>query len=337
MPIAPQRARNRRRPVHRRTVATVGAAVLAGTVLLTATPALAAATSIRTLVSSSAAGSVVPLSAGTYSFSDFQPKIGLVLNGRGIRGAGKTSTVIQMNAYSSTRKSSVPTATGSSNPLSLMQATGSPKLSNFTLQGTPQGHLYNGLQVLGATNAAVSSVKISSIPGSGHVPPGETFGLNDLRTSNSTYTDLEIDGAGVGASGFAGNMSSNIKVTRGYFHDNVNSAGLTLYRSTNATLTDIRSINNHMGLNFEQNSGTINVIRPNLQIPSAHGGFDFFIGGYTTHATVNIYDPVLASGKKLRILLAPTYGGKPNAQKRSDVHVYVNGVDRTSSLVTWFG
>jgi hypothetical protein len=331
----PSSAAPRRSSLRSRRNTTVGAALLAGAVLLTAQPA-AAATPLRSLVSAVGTTSTVKLATGTYSFADFQPRVGLVLGGRSLTGAGRSSTVVQMNAYSSTRRSSVPTATGSSNPLNLVQATGSPRLSNFTLQGTPQGHLYNGLQLYSTSGATVSSVKIDAIPGNAHVPPGETFGLNDLRTSSSQYTDLEIDGAGVGASGFAANMSKNVSVTRGYFHDNPYSAGLTLYRTTNATLTDVRSIGNHMGLNFEQDSGTINVVRPNLQISSANGGFDFFIGGYTTAAKVNIYDPVLPAGKKLRILLKPTYGGKPNAQKRSDVHVYVNGVDRTSTLVTWF-
>lgn len=336
MPISTAtRTPARRRPVHRRPSVALGAALLAGAVLVTAQPA-EAATSIRSMISGTSAGSTVQVPTGTWSFSDFAPVNGLTLSGRSLTGAGRSSSVVQMNAYSSTRRSSVPTAVGSSNPLYLLQASGSPRLANFTLKGTSQGHLYNGLQMLRTSNATVSNVKIVAIPGSGHVPPGETFAVNDYRTTGSKYSDLEVDGAGVGASAFAANMSSGVSITRGYFHDNVNSAGVTLYRSNGATLTDIRSINNHMGLNFEQNTGTINVVRPNLQIPSKNGGFDLFVGGFTTRARINIYDPVLPSGKKLRILLKPTYGSGPNSQKRSDVHVYVNGVDRTSTLVTWF-
>jgi hypothetical protein len=44
---------------------------------------------------------------------------------------------------------------------------------------------------------------------------------------------------------------------------------------------------------------------------------------------------VLAPGQKLRILVGKNYLGKPSPQTRANVHVYVNGVDRTNELVHW--
>jgi hypothetical protein len=47
-----------------------------------------------------------------------------------------------------------------------------------------------------------------------------------------------------------------------------------------------------------------------------------------------IVDPVLDGGK-LTIVMTPKYMGHKNVQKKSDVHVIVNGVDRTDDLVKW--
>ena len=50
-------------------------------------------------------------------------------------------------------------------------------------------------------------------------------------------------------------------------------------------------------------------------------------------ANVVINDPVLPAGQKIRINAPLQYHGVTNDQKRSNIHVYVNGVDRTSELV----
>jgi hypothetical protein len=51
--------------------------------------------------------------------------------------------------------------------------------------------------------------------------------------------------------------------------------------------------------------------------------------------TVTIVDPVLAPGQKLRLNVPLQYHGHTNGQKRSNIHVIVNGVDRTNDLVQY--
>jgi hypothetical protein len=257
--------------------------------------------------------------------------IGYNLDHTGINGAGIDKTVIEMKPHTSTRSGLVPTARGTTNQLSLLQAGGSPHLSNFTLRGTEQGHLYNGLRIGQASDARISNVKVTSVPGNDHMPPGETFGINDWRTTGSVYTGVEVDGGGVGAAGFGANSTRDITIRNSYFHDNPHSIGATFWQTNGITLEDVRSTNNRGGLNFERVSGSVRIVRPVL---GGNSDSDLSFGSDQASAKVTIIDPKTTSGGKLRIRIYGSYNG-PNKQQRSDIKVLVNGVDRTAQLVQW--
>lgn len=277
----------------------------------------------------------VELGSGMYTFNDFN-QMGstagyeIPATVSSISGSGSGSTVLQMTPHSSTRAGAVPTASYTTNQLSLLVSHGT-ALSNLTLQGTEQGHLYNGLRVHRANHTHVTNVKVAAMPGNKNYPPGETFGINDYRTVGSVYQNLEIDGAGVGAAGFGGNNSQDISITDAYFHNNPYSAGITFWQSSNITLTNVRSFNNHGGFNFERDSGTIRIVKPAWGSLGNRHSFSF--NSDQASANVSIIDPVLPAGEtKVKILVAPSYLGVPNKQQESDIHIYQNGKDVTATL-----
>lgn len=276
-------------------------------------------------------GGQTTLSAGTYTFGDFAVnEAGAVLPG-GLTGAGESRTVVTMNPGSSTKAGAVPTASGTTNPFYLLKAGGgSPVFRDFTLQGTNQGHPYNGLNIARTTNAQITDVRVNGVPGTDRVNPGETFGINDYRTVGSVYRGVEVDGQGVGASALAFNSSTDPTVQDSYFHGNPFSAGLALWQTHDATLTDVVSTHNRTGINLERTSGTINVIRPTL---SGNTAQDFYIGSDQSSVRVNIIDPKITG--KIRIRIPYPYWAGAEQQQRSDIHVIVNGVDRTSEMVQW--
>lgn len=309
-------------------------------------PAPAGGGTLAQALATRSAGQPLTLGAGTFSFDNFGSNPAHSTDGRfdqqgadipasipGIAGAGIDRTVIRMTPHTSTHAGDIPATPMTTNQYSLMRVWGSPNLHDFTLQATDQGHLYNGLRLHMVTNARVTNVKVTGVPGSASSPPGETFGINDYRSTGSVYKNIEVDGSGLGASGFGANDSSNLTITNGNFHDNRYGIGATFWQSKDITLVDCTSTNNHGGFNFERVSGTVNLIRP--RISGITSGHDISIGTDNTQAVYNIIDPVLAPGQKLRILVGKNYLGKPSPQQRSDVHVYVNGVDRANELVQW--
>lgn len=305
------------------------AAIVGGTA-----PASAASTDLLSLVKTTSSGSRLSLGTGTYSLRDFSSQNhGVTLGQVGLAGAGVGKSVISMVPYSSTKAGVIPTTPYASNPLYVVHSSGgTPGISGFTLTGTAQGHMYGGLMVAKATNARVSDVRIATIPGNANYPPGETFAVNDYATSGSVYTRIAIDGGGVSATDFAINSSSNLTINSSSFVGTKYSHGLTSWQAKNITLNDVTLKNNQSGGNFERTTGTITINRPVL---SNNGRYDFQFMTDQTGATVKITDPVLASGQKIRIQVPATYKGVPNGQKRSNIHVYVNGVDNTSTLVQY--
>ena len=291
--------------------------------------------SLRSILGAATPGRVIALATGTYDWNDFGSNLtGLDASAStaGFQGAGVDRTVLQMAPRTSTKAGSVPKALGTTNQLSLMRVTGSPVLSDFTLRGTDQGHLYNGLRVHQTADAKVTDVKVTSVPGDFDSPPGETFGINDFRTHGSVYRDVEVDGAKVGGAGFGTNNSSDVTVSGSSFHDSGYSHGATFWQTRNVTVEDTSATNNfRAGFNFERVTGDVR-----LQGTTTRGNklADIRIGNDQGSAKYTIVDPHY-SGSKLRIMLTPTYMGRANLQKRSDIRVIVNGVDRTDQVVEW--
>lgn len=294
----------------------------------------------RDLVAQSPAGQPLNLAANTYTFDDFVPS-GDGANGVGIdgqavptiAGAGVDRTVLRMTPRTSTHAGDIPTEDFASNPLDLIRiSNGSPNLHDFTVQGSDQGHMYGGLALFYPTNARVTNVKVTGIPGNDAKPPGETFGLEEYRANGSVYKNVEVDGTGVGASCFASNVSKNVTVDHGYFHGSAYAHGVALWTVENANLIDCTAADNkEVGFNFERMTGTVNLVRPVVR----NNGCDVGVASDQGSAVVNIYDPVLAPGQKLRIGWGPEYMGKPNLQRKEDVHVFINGVDRSADVLEW--
>jgi hypothetical protein len=272
------------------------------------------------------------LPAGVFRFSDFGGDLlGLDLTGR-LTGAGSERTTIEMTPKSSSKHSRVPTKHWTTNQLSLVRISAASVLSGFTLRGTDQGHLYNGLRISRSTNPRITDVRVLSIPGDDDIPPGETFGINDYRTSGATYSKVEVDGSGISGATFGTNNSNDVTVSDSFFHDAGHSNGATFWQTKNVTVRNTTSVDNKdAAFNFERVSGKVLLDHVTMR---GNDLSDLRINSDRSSAVYRIVDPVL-TGKKLTIVMTPKYMGHANVQKKSDVHVIVNGVDRTDELVKW--
>jgi hypothetical protein len=307
-------------------------------------PTTASHGNLAQAVSGTAPGQPLALGAALFEFTNFGSDLARVRGNRtdqngldlparfsGVAGAGIDRTIIRMAPHTSTKAGDIPTVPFTTNQYSLMRVTGPVNLHDFTLQSTEQGHLYNGLRMHICDNPRVTNVKITGVPGSGSSPPGETFGLSDYRTTNAIYKNLEVDGMGVGASGFGANHSTNVTIEGGNFHGNAKGIGATFWQTHNVNIIDTTSANNRNGFNFERVTGTITMVRPRIE--NISGKHDISFGTDRGSAKVTIIDPVLPPGKKLRISIGSIFQGVPNQQRRSDIQVIINGVDRTAEVV----
>jgi hypothetical protein len=222
------------------------------------------------------AGKILKLPAGVFEVSNFQTTaaIHIPANVKGIVGSGN-DTIIRVKANTSTYAKSVPAqSTGQTNPLNIIKMNDGLQpqiLSHFWLQGTEQGHLYNGLSIgKSKPGSSVTNLLITGIPGNSNTPPGETFGLNWWRSSDSVTRDVEIDGyrwtgntyasrvkgVVVGSSGFGYNSHDRAKLYNVYVHDH--STGMpTFWQSNNAQTWNLKSIRNKIAINHERSFGTV--------------------------------------------------------------------------------
>jgi len=259
----------------------------------------------------------------------FQPQVG------GLRASGVDQTIFQMRPNSSTRASEIPAqSTGATNNLSLIRIGGSgsivrsPILSDFTLLGTEQGHLYNGLLLYYATNAQIMRVKIKHIPGNASSQPGETFGGNDYRSTGSKYSFMEFDGDGVGASGFGGNLGSNLLITDSVSKNNPYSAGFTCNTYTDITYRRVVAIDNgKMGFNFERVGGAVLLDKCTML---RNKTYHINIASDTVSARYSIVDPVF-DGAKLNVKVSGFAGGAMK-QDINAIDLIINGVERPDLL-----
>ncbi len=298
---------------------------------------LAAHSTVGHTANAAPAGSIVTFGPGTFTFHDFtgssSAKNGAAIDPaiHGLQGSGVSATTFQMAPHSSTRAASVPTTYPATNQLSLLKVTAAhARLSGFTLRGSDQGHLYNGLRLDRAVSPCVSDVRVQAIPGHNSRPPGETFGINDYRSTHATYARVEVDGAGIGSVGLGANGSSDITVEDSYFHDNTGSMGASFWTVHNATVTDVIATDNRRaGLNFERVSGTVVITRPVLL---GNKEADMRIDSDQGTATYTIVDPVY-SGPYFTVEYPKSYYGHANTQSKATVHLIVHGKDRTKDLL----
>ena len=280
-----------------------------------------------------AVGAALP--SGIVGLTDFKVGPAGYVVTDSLQGAGMEATTIRMNPHTSTKAGMIPTAHMSTNPLSLVTATGSPTLSDFTLAGSDQGHLYNGLRIQKTTNARISNVRIVGIPGDSASPPGETFMLNDYGSNGNVYSNIVLDGQNVSAAGFGVNSSDNLTINGLTSINNRHSSAITFWQSGNVVMNDFNADGNHKPINMEQNHGWFVFNRP--RFGSSATGMDLSTFSTIASTPVTINDPILAPGQ--RIIIQPYQGananGGPNKQLKSDIRVYVGGVDKTDELVDW--
>jgi hypothetical protein len=279
---------------------------------------------LQTVVNKVTNNRILTLPEGSFNLKDFRNgyydglRIGTSPSAgcRGIVGSGR-NTVIRVLANTATRNRGNGYC---GTQITIGNKTGA-VLSNFTLRGGPQpnGWIYGGITVNNCPGAQLSWLYLrGGSRGYMQHPPGETFGINVMRSDNVTISDSEVDGrddAGirVAASPIGWNNSSNAKVYRTYCHHGV--AGmLTFYETTNIYTEDYKAFSTSSGpgdktgsgINHEQSQGSIHHVRPNLaingvycQLAGATGSTGMHISLANTRqdlTDVKIYEPTFDRG-----------------------------------------
>jgi hypothetical protein len=276
--------------------------------------------------------------ARTFAFQDFTPADGTldggVLGGAaGLLGAGRGRTILEIAQSTSTHAADIPTTFPSTNQLSVLRV-GTPAstsgivLRGFSVQGTEQGHLYNGLRVERVRNLRASDITVTAIPGGASSPPGETFGINDFRTTGSQWSKVVVDGDRVGASGFGVNNATNIRICDTVSKNNVHGMGFAFWQSSGIRCVDCTATDNgRAGFNFERVTGSNELIRP----VSTGNAYGIRISNDLGTGRFRIVDPQLTGGY-LTVTLPYRYNGAENQQKPSDITLVVHGKERPDLL-----
>lgn len=281
------------------------------------------------------------LGANTYRVSDFAvANAGAALTGATV-GQGVGKTILEMKPGSSTKGALVPGngnnqggLANPTNPFYLFRLSGvGASLSNLSIRGTDQGHLYNGVMLNSVADGSVRNVKISAIPGNSSANPGETFSLNLLHNSGTTtIRNVEIDGAGVAAAALATNSATGTTNIDGLrTHDLAYSAGIATWQQRG--VLNVRhwiSSNSPRALGAERLAGTINLYDPSWSAPKS--GHDITLtpwAGYPA-GRINLYLTAKPSRKFVILTNTPAV--------HSWIHVYLNGAEQDQrEYVTWQG
>lgn len=306
-------------------------------------------------VESVGTGGKVAFADGTFQFSDFNDNTQTygfrVLIANGVLGSGRSWTKFQMTPMSSTQAGRVPVSNppasnGQINPLRLMRVgwednTSPVEVAGFSLLGTNQGHLYNGLEIYRVKpGSTVHDVLVKGIPGDLSREPGETFALSFFRCESTSgspllVTNVETDGRDsggtlVGASGIGVNFGTHLKFENVNSHHMKMAHAYALYETSNLTFTNCRATDTEInGFNFENVSGTVTMTGCTT---TANKGYHLGIFTNTGSANYNIIDPVY-DGAKLRIRCTG-YNGGSQTQDTNAIKLYVGGVERPD-LIQW--
>ena len=247
----------------------------------------------------------------------------------GLVGAGIGRTTLRLAPHSSSRRREVPTAFPETNQLNVLRVVRSATvLRGFTLQGTRQGHLYNGLRVERVRGLRADHVRVLAVPGDEHQPPGETFGINDYGSVGSRWSHIRVDGRGVGASGFGVNSARDIRICDAVSKNNPSGMGFALWQSSGIALVDcVATGNGFAGFNFERVTGTVTMTRPR----ATGNRYDMRIANDRGSARYRIVDPHLHHGT-WTVWLPKRWYGTTNRQRRSDITVIVDGKRRNDLL-----
>lgn len=291
---------------------------------------------------------VVPFKAGIFEAVDFGTNnLGSLFwtGATGAAGAGVDQTVLRLKSRSSTRKAKVPAqpdkfkTDGSTNPLYLARwgssiAGNVPQkvaLSDFTAEGSEQGHTYNGLMLYYADDSTVDRVRLVGFPGDSAVNPGETFSFNVFRTARAIFNNAEFDGVGESSSLLGLNFVNGFTIRNTSLHDSAVGAAITSYQAVGGTLeyTDVDTYRNPgVAFNFEGNGTTspctINITRCSMNDNIAANVIAdaINVGGSSKITFTDCTYP-----GKLRVTVHKTVGQR---QLVSDIRVIEGGVDVTA-------
>lgn len=251
-------------------------------------------------------------------------------------GAGVGVTTYQIPA--NTAKVTAPTS--GTNQLYLIRCAGinstgtvtDPEIGGFTVQGTPQGALYNGLMVQYSNGAHVHDIAISDVPGDASSPPGETFSLNLWHANDALVERVSIDGGTVAATLFGINSCTGIQVSGYTGHNSIYGMGIAIWDSGDITLTDCDLSSCRHPINVEQaHPGTMRFTRPNLT-KQRDTGPPMTVNSAIGSTLVYITDPIVDKWP-LQCAVAPmgTMGNHGiRTQNPADIHLILNGVDVSS-------
>jgi hypothetical protein len=244
---------------------------------------------------------------------------------------------VQMVENSSTRAGLVPgngnNQGGLANPVNpLYLLRGVTDLQDVTVQGTQQGHLYNGLYMTGA-NLAIKHVVINDIPGNSSANPGETFAVGINRASGTNIVDdLTVNG-GTGALassvGLAINNSDadftiNDLTTRNLKY----SAGIALWQVRGTY--DVRNwvqTGGARSLGAERMAGTVNLYDPRWTAGTTGHDITYTWDGGYSGGRINLrYSSAAAvPDRKIQVITNKAAG------IAASVHVYIGGVEQNAS------
>lgn len=289
------------------------------------------------------AGKILKLPAGVFEVSNFRDAsvaIRVPKAVKGIIGEGR-DTILRIKPNSSTFASTVPAqGTGQTNQLYVLRMNDGlvrQILSDFWLQGTPQGHLFNGIMVgTSKPGTIVEDLLITGIDGNAGSPPGETFGLNWWRGSDSITRNVEVDGfqwsgdtyaarvkgAQVGSSPIGYNSHDRARLWNAFTHDSP--FGMpTFWQSSNAETWNLQSVRNAIGINHEESFGIIHhepvmtgsKTRRHVNFMSSRGDGNLTIIGATNDEWINTSTSgPIGKGKKMLVLTPTNYTG-PNTNR----------------------
>lgn len=213
-----------------------------------------------------AATDPIQLGARTYTYADFsEPAAGMTsaLVAGGITGLGSDRTIID---FTGPIRTLFPTwqlgDTTQWNVIRIEPPAGrrlvNPVLSGFTLRvSAPQvaGALYNGIRIARCDGLLVHDVKVVGVPGTGNLPPFETFGIDLLSCSGPVLRSVVVNGQGRGGAGIGLNNSNDALLESCVSSHNANSHGFAIYGSKRVTFVDCVSNHNGTGTNNRGGAG----------------------------------------------------------------------------------
>lgn len=268
-------------------------------------------------------------------------------------GTGTRQSLLEVaaNSMSAGSAAKIPAqSAGGTNPLWVLRVNGTTKLTNIGFHRTGQtvsaaDQMYNGVEFYQQTGITHDGILFKGFVGNNSANPGEIFGLADYRGVGNTYRNLEGDGrndvgTAVAATHLGLNFVNGVTVTDSNFHDTAYGYAIATYQSTGSlNFTNCIGSNCLVPFNFERNVATIAMRNCTYtgsyrsSEPPAHIIIDSDLGS----SRIDIYDPVFdnLSGHtgKFVAQVHNTYGGKPQKQLVSDIHIWQSGVEVTGTIL----